>query len=123
MSNGSAVTGTRLMGSRKYHLIYSTKAQSMEHIDKRMILQAKRIASIGIDNYKRIFGKPKTIKGLSKRGGALEAIIEKLGKQGLDPFPYLNKRYGVYDAESLLKVPTKKISGLISDLSELARVS
>lgn len=51
--------------------------------------------------------------------GAMAKQFERLKAKGIDPNAYLAKRYGIRDVDSFLKIPTKKISGIISDLAEM----
>ena len=51
----------------------------------------------------------------------LSEAIEEVGNRGIDLMPYLRKKYAIVDWESFKKIPTKKFSGIISDVKDIGR--
>ena len=107
--------GFRIIGDRKYKLI----AGGFRPVtDEEMELQENRLNYLGKKKYKMIFGKMKTKR---KRMGALESHTERLGRRGMGVTSYLTKRYRITDEASFLRIQTKRISGVISDVVEIGR--
>lgn len=48
--------------------------------------------------------------------GPLNKAVEALSKRGMNPMWYLEQFYGVETMDDFRKIPTKKISGIISEL-------
>ena len=51
--------------------------------------------------------------------GPLNAQLKRLHKVGINGMAYLSVKYNVTKVDGFLGIQTKKISGMISDLSEL----
>ena len=62
----------------------------------------------------RVAGERK--QGLIK---IINTYLELHGKMGVNAGKYLKKKYKLKSVNSILNMPTKKLSGIISDLKEL----
>lgn len=76
---------------------------------------ARKTSKDGTSGGRRFFGRRKS----QLVYGPMAEALDEMAKLGINPRIFLSKRYGVYKSDEFVKLTTKQISGVISDLKEV----